>query len=192
MPIDKEKADRNIKDILDKMLNNTDAALFQEYYKLYKKEVPLFKRSWAAAWLFMYYDSKETPRPDSSFSTSKHKNKKIFSKNKLEDDVSENSADNSAEKSSIITLPEEESKNLFISIGKNRRLFPREIITLLISKTSTKREDIGIIRILDNYSFVQVRDTKADEIIENLTGFKFRGRTLTINYAKPKSNEEEN
>jgi len=34
---------------------------------------------------------------------------------------------------------------------------------------------------------VQVRDTKADEIIDTLTGFKFRGRTLTVNYAKPKS-----
>jgi len=44
-----------------------------------------------------------------------------------------------------------------------------------------------MIRILDNYSFVQVRDTKADEIIDKLTGHKFRGRTLTVNYAKPKS-----
>jgi len=53
------------------------------------------------------------------------------------------------------------------------------------------REDIGIIRILDNYSFVQVRDVKADEIIATLTGHKFRGRTLTVNYAKPKNAETE-
>jgi hypothetical protein len=80
---------------------------------------------------------------------------------------------------------------LFISIGKNRRLFPREVITLIMSKCSVAREDIGVIRILDNYSFVQVKDTKADEIIATLTGLKFRGRTLTVNYAKPKSADGE-
>ena len=88
------------------------------------------------------------------------------------------------------TLKEDESKKLFISIGKNRRLFPREVIALIMSNTSAVREDIGIIRILDNYSFVQVRDTKADEIIKVLTGHRFRGRTLTVNYAKPKNSEE--
>jgi len=60
-----------------------------------------------------------------------------------------------------------------------------------MTKTSTAREDIGSIRILDNYSFVQVRDTKADEIIAALTGHKFRGRTLTVNFAKPKSAESD-
>jgi len=43
---------------------------------------------------------------------------------------------------------------------------------------------------LDNYSFVQVRDTKAEEIIAALTGHKFRGRTLAVNYAKPKNSED--
>jgi hypothetical protein len=81
-------------------------------------------------------------------------------------------------------LPEEESKRLFISIGRNRRLFPRDIIALISSKTSVANEDIGNIRILDNYSFVQIRDTKADEIIEALNGIKYRGRTLAVNFAK--------
>jgi hypothetical protein len=90
------------------------------------------------------------------------------------------------DKTPEITLLDEESKRLFISIGKNRRLFPREVISLIMSKTSSEREDIGVIRILDNYSFVQVRDTTADEIIEALNGITFRGRTLAVNFAKPK------
>jgi hypothetical protein len=182
MPFDKEKAKQNLEGILEKFNTDTDIALLHEYHKLYKKEVSLFKRSWAAAWLFMYYDKRETPSPlpaGSSRTAEMQENVK----GKKEDNFEIKKTSSSVES----LLPEEESKMLFISIGKNRRLFPREVITLIMSKSSTAREDIGIIRILDNYSFVQVRDTKADEIIDTLTGLKFRGRTLTVNYAKPKS-----
>ena len=192
--MDKDKAKENLKEILDRMQNNTDSALLHEYYRLFKKEIPFFKRSYAAAWLFMNFDEKEIPNfrgNDNLNVNKKPHNKKAVTQNESEK-ISDNdvSASDVNEKT-IVSIPEEESKRLFISIGKNRRLFPREIITLLISKTSTAREDIGSIRILDNYSFVQVRDTKADEIIEKLTGHKFRGRTLSVNYAKPKSSETE-
>jgi len=187
MPFDKEKATGNIKEILEKMQNNTDITLLQEYYNLYKKEVSFFKRSMAAAWLFMYYDGKETPSLLPPVVDDKSKKKKQI----IHDKKNPDNSDNSGEKNQPVILPEEESKRLFMSIGKNRRLFPREIIALILSKTSAEREDIGIIRILDNYSFVQVRDAKADEIIETLTGHKFRGRTLTVNFAKTKSGENE-
>jgi hypothetical protein len=176
MPFDREKAKRNLEGILDKFNTETNIALLHEYHKLYKKEVSLFKRSWAAAWLLMYYDKREIP---SSQTTAGKQQKK-----KKEDNSGIKDAQSIEQ-----PLPEEESKMLFISIGKNRRLFPREVITLIMSKSSVAREDIGIIRILDNYSFVQVRDTKADEIIATLSGHKFRGRTLTVNFAKPKNSD---
>jgi len=208
MPFDKDKAKRNLEGILEKFNTDTDIALLHEYHKLYKKEVSLFKRSWAAAWLFMYYDKRETPSPRPAGSPHsadsprpvgrqadgqrpvdgpRQADKQEKIKGKKEDDSDIKKTSTAVE----ISLPEEESKMLFISIGKNRRLFPREVITLIMSKCSTAREDIGVIRILDNYSFVQVKDTKADEIIAALTGHKFRGRTLTVNYAKPKSADGE-
>jgi hypothetical protein len=124
----------------------------------------------------MYYDQKEVPviKP----APSKPAN------------IKKSSADERTSAQTENSLPEDVSKKLFISIGKNRRLYPREVITLIMSKTAVSREDIGVIRILDNYSFVQVRDTKADEIIKALNGIRFRGRTLTVNYAKPKTGEE--
>jgi len=195
MPFDKEKAKENLRDILDRMQNNTDAVLLHEYYKLYKKEVSVFRRSFAAAWLFMHYDeiTEKPNRPKSAAQSAAHsaasKVKLPFSKfQKAERKTDE---ENTEKQSVVVSIPEEESKKLFISIGKNRRLFPREIITMIMTKTSAAREDIGIIRILDNYSFVQVRDTKAAEIIDALTGFRFRGRTLNVNYAKPKTSENE-
>jgi len=188
---DSEKARKNLDSILDKMYSNTDLALLEEYRKLYKSKVSLFRRSWAAAWLFMYYDQKETP----SFSRSVEKPRPADSvKSRARDEKQPSSSSPSSVSSAAESetfLSEEESKRLFISIGKNRRLYPREIIAFISSKTSAGREDIGAIRILDNYSFIQVRDTKADEIIETLNGIKFRGRTLAVNFAKPKSGESE-
>jgi len=172
--LDKEKAKKNVEVILDKIRSDTDFALLKEYRSIFKKEISLFSRKWAAAWLLMYYDKKEIPiiRNDKTGSS---KNAKTSAPE---------------EKSASASLPEEEAKKLFISIGKNRRLFPREMLSLILSKTSAAKEDIGMIRILDNYSFVQVRDSRADEIIKALNGTKFRGRTITVNYAKPKNNDE--
>jgi len=174
--VDKEKAKRNIEVILEKMHSDTDIALLREYRSIFKKEISLFSRKWAAAWLLMYYDKKEIPnvrdvKPDSP--------KNIKAPAPEEKSISP-----------AASLPEEESKKLFISIGKNRRLFPREMLSLILSKTSAAKEDVGMIRILDNYSFVQVRDSKADEIIKALNGTKFRGRSMTVNYAKPKNSDE--
>ena len=207
MPLDKEKAKRNLEVIREKMHADTDIAALHEYYKLYKKEISFFKRSWAAAWLFMYYNQRETPKmQDTQKPAGKKPEKTKIEKTKLDKTkpVQEKPEKTKLDKVKLdkvkldkvkpaieINLTDEESRRLFISIGKNRRLFPREVITLIMSKTSAAREDIGIIRILDNYSFVQVKDTKADEIIEKLTGHRFRGRTLTVNYAKPKTSDGE-
>jgi len=75
-------------------------------------------------------------------------------------------------------------------VGRSRRVFPREILWIIITKAATPREDIGDIRIFDNYSFVQVRDSAAEKIIETLNGIKFRGRPLTVNYAKSSKDED--
>jgi hypothetical protein len=88
-------------------------------------------------------------------------------------------------------LPEDESTRLFINIGRNRRIFPREILGLIGAKTSVSKDDIGTITILNNYSFVQVRNSVAAELVETLNGLSFRGRTLAVNYAKARKGEDE-
>ncbi|MDR1836422.1 MAG: DbpA RNA binding domain-containing protein [Treponema sp.] len=175
--LDNEKAKRTLRVILDKLHSDTDISLLNEYRKLFKKEVSFFRRSWAGAWLLMYYDQKETPR----FRSAERPTRSGGDKTPASEETPLAAAET--------TLPEEESKRLFISVGKNRRLYPRDIINLLMSKTGVPREDIGAIRILDNYSFIQVRDTMADEIIDTLNGIRFRGRAMTVNYAKSKSEE---
>ena len=88
-------------------------------------------------------------------------------------------------------LPDDESVRLFISVGRNRRIYPREILGLICTKTAVSKDDIGLINILNNYSFVQVRTSAAEEIIAALNGINFRGRTLAVNYAKARKDDGE-
>jgi hypothetical protein len=166
--IDREKAKNAVNLILDKIKTEVDPGLLADYYCLFKKEVSLFNRSKVAAYLLMQYDQGKNVRITRG----------------------EDAAASDAPR--FPPLAEEESKRLFFSIGRSRRVFPREILGLINSKTSVAREDIGVIRILDNYSFVQVRDTAAETIIEALNGIVFRGRPLTVNYAKSRSEQDQN
>ena len=165
--MDREKAKNTVDLILDKIKTEVDPGLLADYYCLFKKEVSLFNRSKVAAYLLMQYDQGKSLRSA-----------------KGEDAVASDAP-------RYTPLAEDESKRLFFSIGRSRRVFPREILGLINTKTSVAREDIGVIRILDNYSFVQVRNTVAETIIEALNGVVFRGRPLTVNYAKSRSEQDQ-
>jgi RNA recognition motif-containing protein len=173
--IDREKTKKTIALVLDKIRTETDPRLLDEYHSLFKKEVSLFHRSKAAAYLLMLCDQ--------------GKNLRFIQRN---DSARRNNKHFPEENTPRYPLAEEESKRLFFSVGRSRRVFPREILGLINTKTAISREDIGAIRILDNYSFVQVRDTAAEKIIEALNGTVFRGRPLTVNYAKSRKDEETN
>ncbi|MDR2177153.1 MAG: DbpA RNA binding domain-containing protein [Treponema sp.] len=197
--VDTEKVKRKIAFIQDKLREEANPQLLNEYRLLLKKGVPFFRRSWTAAYLLMLYDQEQS-RPNSRWERGEGLRTKPKAPvrnearqgrdnrgGRLSPDASTETAYNPADK---VILTEEESTRLFISIGRNRRLFPREILGLIINAAQVEREDIGSIRILDNYSFVQVRDTVADKIIEALNGTLFRGRTLAVNYAHTKREGE--
>jgi len=79
---------------------------------------------------------------------------------------------------------------LFLSIGKNRRVYPRDLVQLLAAVGQVSKADIGDIKILDNYSFVEVEESLASGVIGRLDGIQYRGRHLTVNFAKKRSSEE--
>ena len=181
--IDKEKTRKTISMILEKIATETDPQLLGEYNSLFKKEVSFFRRSWAAAYLLMLCDQGKSLRiPDRE----KDANRKV---KKTADAGGETPS--GGDETRQHPLSEEESTRLFFSAGRSRRVFPREILGLINTKTAVAKEDIGAIRILDNYSFVQVRDTVAEKIIGELNGIIFRGRPLTVNYAKTRNQEND-
>lgn len=75
---------------------------------------------------------------------------------------------------------------LFFSMGKNRKIFPRDWSALICGLPNFNKSDIGEIKILDNYSFVEVSADKAQKLIELLNGVDFKGKKLTVNYARKK------
>jgi ATP-dependent RNA helicase DeaD len=73
---------------------------------------------------------------------------------------------------------------LFLSMGKNRRVFPRDLIQLFMDRLKAERSQIHDIKILDNYSFVEVDASLGERAIRELSGIEFKGRKLAVNYAR--------
>lgn len=79
------------------------------------------------------------------------------------------------------------SKLLFFGLGKNRKVFPKDITAFILSRLpGMERDDIGGIRVLESYSFVEITESRAEGVISALNGCEFRGKSLTVNYAKKK------
>lgn len=80
-------------------------------------------------------------------------------------------------------------KTLFVSAGKNRKVYPRDLARLFSGVLDLDSSDIGNIKILDNYSFIDIPVNRAKEAIDKLDGNEYRGRKLTVNYARKKEDK---
>jgi hypothetical protein len=143
-----EKLKQQIEQILKDIHEEEDPDEMNAYRKLIKKRVPLFRRTYFAAYLLKYFSKsqKQTKQTDKSgdFAT------------------------------------------VFVGVGKNRKVFPRDLIQLFTNVDGVKSEDIGQIKILDNYSFIELSKDKAQAAIDELSGKEYRGRKLNVNYARKK------
>ncbi|MDC7127055.1 MAG: DbpA RNA binding domain-containing protein [Spirochaetales bacterium] len=82
-------------------------------------------------------------------------------------------------------MPQDPDKTtLFISIGKNRKVYPKDLARLFQSRLDLEQSDIGTIKIKDSYSFLDISKSHADRAIEMLNGEEYKGRKLTVNHAK--------
>src|SRR5574344_2064059 len=75
---------------------------------------------------------------------------------------------------------------IFIGIGRNRRVFPRDLVGPLVSVAGLDRERIGDIRVLANYSFIQLFTEDCEKAIAALNGYDYRGRKLSVSYSRQK------
>jgi ATP-dependent RNA helicase DeaD len=80
---------------------------------------------------------------------------------------------------------------LFVSIGRNRRVYARELAELFTEKLQLSAHELGSVRVFDKYSFVDINPSRADEAITRLSGSELKGRTITVNYAKKKEEKGE-
>ena len=190
--INEERVKNRLDEMLRTIQTEADPNLLNQYRALIRKKVSFFQRSYLSAYLLMLQDQgggrfrkqtagaetrgKPTPPRDNPSPRGAGRSEEAESRPPVRE-----------QQSGIrppTALPNDEAARLFISVGRNRRVFPREILGLIGTKTGIAKEDIGLINILNNYSFVQIRTAVADEVIAALNGITFRGRTLAVNYAK--------
>jgi hypothetical protein len=83
-----------------------------------------------------------------------------------------------------------EYKTLFINAGKNKGFFIKDISNLITSSGYSDKTDIKHIKVLENYSFADVAAEKADKIILNLNNTVFKGKKLSISFARSTRNSK--
>jgi hypothetical protein len=88
-------------------------------------------------------------------------------------------------------LDSSQSVMIYLGVGRSRRVFIRDIISLLVEKGGLPRSRIGEIRILDSYTFVQLHADDADDVIAKLSGCDFHGRSITVGYSKKNDEQME-
>ena len=171
--LNEEQITAFLKEAVETVKTEEDPDVLNAYRKIFRKNVPFTLRSYIAAYLIKEFEG-------SSFPRSKPYNRRP---NPRFGDRSRGYFSDRPPAERPMLEPSE-SVSIFMSVGRSRRVFPRDIITLLIQNADISRERIGDIRILDNYSFVQVMNEDADKIIEKLNDFPYRGKNLSVSYSR--------
>lgn len=73
-------------------------------------------------------------------------------------------------------------KRLFINFGKMDRMFPNKLIEL-INKCVPGRIKIGKIDLMSRFSFFEVAEDDAAEVVETLSQYEVDGRRIVVDYA---------
>jgi len=175
---------KRIRTLLEEIQNEADPVLLNRCRSIFRQEVSFFRRSYMAAYLLLLTQEGKAAVSSSGIRNADAGNRGRRAKSP---DIGNGKEQAEAPRS----LSEEDSVRLFISIGRSRKVFTRDILSLISAKANVARDDIGTVRILDNFSFIQVRNSAANVVIQALNGFNFRGRTLTVNYARNRREGEE-
>jgi ATP-dependent RNA helicase DeaD len=79
-------------------------------------------------------------------------------------------------------------KRFFINIGKKDGIGPKNMIGLINDSTGDRDINIGAIDIKDNFSFFEVGDKYAANVMNSLNNQKFQGRKIHLDYAEDSPN----
>lgn len=77
-------------------------------------------------------------------------------------------------------------KKLLVTIGKKDKIEPKDIFKIFIEKAGIKGNDIGRIRISDNTTLVEVKDSVAELVINALDKFVLKGVPARVFKARDK------
>ena len=83
----------------------------------------------------------------------------------------------------------ESMARLFVNVGKKDRLRPGDIVGAIAGESGMPGELIGEIKMYDNYTFVEVPEEYADEVLQKMKNVKMKGRSMHIERANGGNDE---
>lgn len=75
---------------------------------------------------------------------------------------------------------------IYINIGKRKGVSPRHILGAIMNETSLPRKTVGNIDMYDKFTFVEVPEEYADEVIKRLNNKRIKGTKVKVELANPK------
>lgn len=202
-----------VKNAVIKVKTEEDPLVLNDFKRLLKKNVPFGLRTYVAAYLAKQITSGASLAPlfaagkekkeasvsrfdkteKSARETGRFSRHKRFERSEESERSGANGYTNSKSNSALprVIIPADKAVTLFMGIGRSRGVFPRDIIALIVQNAAIERERIGDIRVLDNYSFVQVYTDDAQKIIDIVNGSEYRGRKLTVSFSRKKSDSDD-
>jgi hypothetical protein len=204
---------QRIKDILEAIKSPEHADDIIELRKIFRKNVPFFFRSYFAAYLLkqslasgakgvqrdqgrnrnQVKDSQRDQQKREERKGTKDANSQGGKPQRDREPATEDELRKREERKNERTppLPEGvESATLFVSAGRKRHFYPRHLLELFAG-AGIPRESIGEIRLFDNYTFVQILAEDAQGAVSSLDGALFKGRKLTVNFARKKDESDD-
>lgn len=191
--IDYDRIAEFLKASVQQVKTQEDVDVLIQLKKVFKKNVPFTLRGYLAAYLLKVATGNArrpfVPRNDhENFSKENFRSRREEGRRDYKDAAPE--GEQRHEPHPRVEIDPALATTIFVGIGRNRRVFPRDLVGLLIGVAGLDRERIGDIRVLANYSFVQLFTEDADKAINALNGYDYRGRKLSVSYSRQKDDDE--
>ena len=199
-----------LKSATEKVKTSENVDLLSDLNKLFKKNVPLTVRKYVIAYLLKealkhyhpFGNRRDRFERNERFDRNDRNQRNNRQERNFRQDYHQERAEAAEETTETaaaeeerprhprVEIPEDQATSIFISIGKNRRVYPRDLVGILIAIAGIDRERIGDIKVLANYSFVQLYTEDAQTAIDKLNGYDYRGRKLAVSYSRQKSDAD--
>lgn len=77
---------------------------------------------------------------------------------------------------------------VFINVGKNDGVRISDIVGAITGETGLKGDVIGQIQLRDKYSFAEIPEKNAEQMLSTLKGIKIKGKRINVEWATQKQN----
>ena len=203
--IDKERVASFLKNALNKVMTEENPDLLNDLKKIFKQTIPFSKRMYVAAYLTKEMQSRFHGAPNArrngnpphgarggrNFKDASYGRPSYDERRGNGESFSGESREEAHSPHPRVQIDESLAATIFISIGRNRRVYPRDLVGLLVSVAGLDRDRIGDIRVLANYSFVQLFKDDTDKAIAALNGYDYRGRKLAVSFSRQKDDMDD-